>query len=50
MSLKALLLRFENKPFKTAASLFLGLLIARLVGDFVIGFIDGLIAGFTNGV
>lgn len=48
MPLKALMSRLENKPLKTMALLIVALVIGRVVGEFAVGFVDGMIAGFSN--
>jgi hypothetical protein len=49
VSLKVLLFRFENKPLKMMALVVVAVVAARLASEFGTGFVDGLIAGFTDG-
>lgn len=50
VSLKTLRSRFEDRPFKTMALFVVALVAARLAGEFGSGFVDGLIASFTDGI
>ena len=50
MHLKTLLSRLENKPLKMMALVFVAVVAARVAGEFGIGLVDGLIAGFTDGI
>lgn len=48
--MKAVLAPLGDKPLKTAAMIFLALVVARIAGEFGAGVIDGFIAEITNGV
>ncbi|MBI1684949.1 hypothetical protein [Caulobacter hibisci] len=50
MSLRALLSRFEDKPLKMTVLVIVAIVAARLAGEFGIGFAQGVIAGFADGI
>ncbi|WP_158285906.1 MULTISPECIES: hypothetical protein [unclassified Caulobacter] len=50
MFLRALLSRFEAKPLKTTALVIVAIVAARLAGELGIGFVGGVITGFTDGI
>lgn len=45
-----MLASFGDKPLKTAALIFVVLVLARIAGEFGTGVIDGFISEITNGV
>jgi uncharacterized membrane protein len=48
VSLVSLLSRLEKKPLKMALVLIAAAVAYRLIGDFSIGFVDGMIAAFRD--
>jgi hypothetical protein len=50
VSLKTLLSRFENKPLKMMALVIVAIVVGRVASEFGMGFVDGVISGFTDGM
>ncbi|PIB95888.1 hypothetical protein [Caulobacter sp. X] len=48
MSLVSLLSRFEKKPLKMTLTLIAAFVAFRLIGEFGVGFVDGVIAAFRD--
>lgn len=48
--MKTVLSSFAKPSLKKAALIFVGLVLARVAAEFGIGFIDGFIAVWTDGV
>lgn len=48
MSLVSLLSRYEKKPLKLALVVIAGFVAFRLIGEFSVGFVGGMIRGFTD--
>jgi hypothetical protein len=50
VSLKTLLSRFENKPLKMMTLVIVAIVVGRVASEFGSGFVEGVIAGFTDGM